>query len=164
MSGQQQGNGNGAPFRGQGNYQGQRQGNYGRPAAKTINAVYPLRLTGALNLKLPQPGKVLQLQRLRAPIDDLQPPTIAEARPAISRAVHWGPGRDERSNLAQPMIQQLQQPAFQQVQQPIIQQLPQIQQPPQIVHQPSVQSHPGLQCACCQQMGHISGVCPSRQR
>ena len=29
VSGQQQGNGNGAPSRGQGNYQGQQQGNYG---------------------------------------------------------------------------------------------------------------------------------------
>jgi hypothetical protein len=70
------------------------------------------------------------------------------------------------SNLAQPMIQQLQQPAFQQMHQPnmLTASQPIIQQLPQIVHQPSVQSHPGLQCACCQQMGHISGMCPSRQR
>ena len=92
------------------------------------------------------------------------------------------------SNLAQPVIQQLQQPAYQQVQQPnmlmasqpVIQNQPifqQAQQPnmppanhqiihqlPQIMPQPSVQSHQGIQCANCHQMGHISGMCPARLR
>ena len=69
-------------------------------------------------------------------------------------------------NLVQPVIQQLQQPVYQQMQQPnmLTAMQPIIQQLPQIMHQPSVQPHPGMQCACCHQMGHISGVCPSRQR
>ena len=169
VSGQQQGNGNGAPSRGQGNYQGQQQGNYGsdrghqrRQSTRCIRCGSPGHVTSGCQ----NPEKCFNCNGYghRAMTCNLPP----SPKPDRRSATHYtgAQGALSGSNLVQPMIQQLQQPAFQQMQQPnmLTASQPIIQQLPQIVHQPSVQSHPGLQCACCQQMGHISGMCPSRQR
>ena len=166
MNAQQNGNGNGAPFQGQGNYQSHHQGNNGSGHRNQSNRQSATRCTRCgsqdhTREACPSPNeKCFNCNNFGHRASNCNNPK--SPNPNRRSGGHSNSNQNAMTgvNLIQPAFQQIA-PAFHQIQQSNMLTMPQ-----QIFQQtqPAQVTHPGVQCQNCGTVGHISGTCPQRLR
>jgi hypothetical protein len=154
---QQLGNGNGAPFQGQGIYQSQQQGSNGfgnrgqpnrPPATRCTRCGSPDHLAATCPSQQVKCFTCNGYGHRSSCNNPKSPSPYQVRRPTTQNA----PNQNAMTgtNTVQPAFQQMQAPKSLTMPQPITQ-------------QPFIQTHPGIQCQNCGNVGHISGTCPNRR-
>ena len=169
MNAQQNGNGNGAPFQGQGNYQSQQQGNNGSGYRNHSNRQSATRCTRCGSPDHTRDAcpshseKCFNCNNFGHRATNCNNPKAPNPYSTRRSGGHNNSNQNlmTGSNLIQPAFQQMA-PPFHQIQQSNMLTMP---QPIFQQGQPAVvQTHPGVQCQNCGNVGHISGTCPHRLR